>query len=207
MTQRRFSNLDDNLDEIKWPELQPDGQQISNSTSTLKPLDTHRTGGAGIGDDGDDWDTSEPFMANGPGGGGGERRYSSVTLLSMSQNAHDASYEQLAMVDQGGYASQQPQGHYDPFLGPSSAPYPPPQNVYPPSPYTSSPSLNGSPNLMGSSSPDLRTTPMGAPGAGGAIREGSPPPRDMFAGADGFRSQNTSPAPYHYSSNYRGGPL
>ncbi|GAA5950162.1 hypothetical protein JCM3765_004221 [Sporobolomyces pararoseus] len=204
MTQRRFSNLDDNIDEIKWPELQSDAGILSTNTSTLRPLDTHRTGGAGIGDDGDDWDSSEPFVATG-GAGGGDRRYSSGTLLSMSQNAHDASYEQLAMVDQGGYPSQQSQGHYDPFLGPSSAPYPPPQNVYPPSPYNSSPSLNGSPNLMGSSS-DLRTVPLGAPGAGGAIREGSPPPRDMFAAADGFRSQH-SPSPHNYGGNYRGGPL
>ncbi|GAA5914707.1 uncharacterized protein JCM6883_001048 [Sporobolomyces salmoneus] len=202
MSQRRFSNLDDHVDEIKWPELQPDGQTVSTATSTLKPLDTHRTGGAGIGDDGDDWDSSEPFMANNNGGGGEQRRFSSGTLLSMSQNTHDASYEQLAMVDQGGYASHQPQGHYDPFLGPSSAPYPPPQNVYPPSPYTSSPSINGSPNLMGSS-PDLRSGPMGAPGAGGAIREGSPPPRDMFAANDGFRSAS----PQSFSGNYRGGPL
>ncbi|GAA5995046.1 hypothetical protein JCM5350_004223 [Sporobolomyces pararoseus] len=207
MTQRRFSNLDDNIDEIRWPELSPDSQTVSTNTSTLRPLDTHRTGGAGIGDDGDDWDSSEPFMAPGGAGGGagGDRRFSSGTLLSMSQNAHDASYEQLAMVDQGGYPSQQSQGHYDPFLGPSSAPYPPPQNVYPPSPYNSSPSLNGSPNLMGSSS-DLRTVPMGAPGAGGAIREGSPPPRDMFAASDGFRSQH-SPSPHNHGGNYRGGPL
>ncbi|GAA5885266.1 hypothetical protein JCM16303_005978 [Sporobolomyces ruberrimus] len=208
LSQRRFSNLDDNVDEIKWPELQPDGQTVSMATSTLRPLDTHRTGGAGIGDDGDEWDSSEPFMANGTAGGAGgmgERRYSSGTMLSMSQNAHEASYEQLAMADQGGYPSHQPQGHYDPFLGPSSAPYPPPQNVYPPSPYTSSPSLSGSPKP--GSSPSFTSGPAGAPGAGGAIREGSPPPpRDPFASTESFRAL-ASPSPHNYGNNYGGGPL
>lgn len=232
LTQRRFSDLDDHVDEIKWPELQPDGQTVSTATSTLKPLDTHRTGGAGIGDDGDedDWDSSEPFMAAqasasaGAGAGaGGDRRYSSGTLLSMSQNAHDASYEQLAMVDQGGYASQYPgQGaggggaHYDPFLGPSAAPYPPPQNVsYPPSPFSGASPSSRSPSLGGGGSPNLHQGPMGAPGAGGAIRQGSPPPpstRDPFAAAasmDGFRAHHSgSPHSVTYGGNhYRGGPL
>lgn len=205
MTQRRFSNLDENLDEIKWPELQPDGQTVSTNTSTLKPLDTHRTGGAGIGDDGDEWDTSEPFMAN--NNQGGDRRYSSGTLLSMSQGNHDASYEQLAMIDQGGYASQGHQGHYDPFLGSSSAPYPPPQNVYPPSQY-SSPSVNGSPNLGGSTGFG-GAEPRGAPGAGGALREGSPGlPQDPFANQEPMR-YHTPPSSVgdHHGNNYRGGPL
>ncbi|GAA5932531.1 uncharacterized protein JCM15063_001251 [Sporobolomyces koalae] len=208
MTQRRFSNLDDSLDEIKWPELQPDGQNVSTATSTLKPLDTHRTGGAGIGDDGDDWDSSEPFMANGNHSqgvlAGGERRYSSGTLLSMSHNAHDASYEQLAMIDQGAYT---PPSHYDPFLGPSAAP-PQPQNVYPPT--YGSPSLNGS-LRHGGGSPNLGSAPMGAPGAGGALREGTPPPvHDPFSSsADALRAQTSSPRSFvnGYNQQYHGGPL
>lgn len=47
-TQRRFSDLDDSGQEIKWPELQPEGQTISAQASTLNPLGTRRTGGAGI---------------------------------------------------------------------------------------------------------------------------------------------------------------
>lgn len=44
LTQRRFSQLDDIGDEIKWPELQQDFA----ATSTLNPSGTRRTGGAGI---------------------------------------------------------------------------------------------------------------------------------------------------------------
>ncbi|KAK4050655.1 hypothetical protein OIV83_003381 [Microbotryomycetes sp. JL201] len=53
LTQRRFSNLDDADDDIKWPELLPGGQEVSNQTSTINPLGTRRTNGAGVGDDGD----------------------------------------------------------------------------------------------------------------------------------------------------------
>ncbi|GAA6063731.1 hypothetical protein JCM10212_001632 [Sporobolomyces blumeae] len=198
-TQRRFGDLDDDA-AIRWPELQPDGQTVSTNTSTLKPLDTHRTGGAGIGDDGDEWDDSEPFMGGGAGAGMGDRRQSSGTLLSMSQN-REASYEQLAMVDQGGYASQQPHGHYDPFLGASSAPYPPPQNLYPPTAHYGSAGIGTG-------------APMGAPGAQGALREGSPPPpRDMFAAADARRANLSSTPPPRLGtpnmgeSTFRHGPL
>lgn len=55
LTRRRFASLDDGdeMDEIKWPDLLPDGQEISAATTTLMPLQTHRTGGAGVGDDDD----------------------------------------------------------------------------------------------------------------------------------------------------------
>ena len=52
-TQRRFSDIDDGADDIKWPELQPDGQTAAPNTSTLNPMGTRRTGGAGIEMDGD----------------------------------------------------------------------------------------------------------------------------------------------------------
>ncbi|SGZ02055.1 BQ5605_C033g11183 [Microbotryum silenes-dioicae] len=48
LTQRRFSSLEDEGAEIRWPELNPDGQEVSANTSTLYPLGTTRTGGAGI---------------------------------------------------------------------------------------------------------------------------------------------------------------
>lgn len=102
MTQRRFSSLDgDDIDDIKWPDLLPDGQEISSTTSTLKPLDTHRTNGAGVGDDGmteyggggggDIGFSGGPGRGSGDGLGGGGvyaplaadgRRSSSATLLS-----------------------------------------------------------------------------------------------------------------------------
>ncbi|GAA5934022.1 uncharacterized protein JCM15063_000534 [Sporobolomyces koalae] len=47
-TQRRFDTLDGDVDEIKWPELQPDGQTVSAGLSTLNPASTRRTGRAGI---------------------------------------------------------------------------------------------------------------------------------------------------------------
>lgn len=47
-TQKRFDSLDDDVEEFKWPELQPDGQTISAQASTLNPLGTRRTGGAGV---------------------------------------------------------------------------------------------------------------------------------------------------------------
>jgi len=73
-SQRRFSSLDDDDANIKWPELQRDGE-------TLNPSATHRTGGAGIemGErrGSDEWDAQEPFfppqhdgrMSPGPGMG------------------------------------------------------------------------------------------------------------------------------------------
>ncbi|GAA5888007.1 hypothetical protein JCM5296_001532 [Sporobolomyces johnsonii] len=187
MTQRRFSSIDDAELEIKWPELQPDGQTISTNTSTLKPLDTHRTGGAGIGDEGSEWDDQEePYMAGG-------NRHSTGTMLSMGglQQSRNASYEQLAMADQ---AYSHNAGVYDPFLGASSAPYPPPQNVYPPPHY---PYGAGGPVGYSDSTEYLVRGPMGAPGAASSLREGAgtPPPRDMFTASDARRSMSGTPPP------------
>ncbi|GAA5964065.1 hypothetical protein JCM21900_005151 [Sporobolomyces salmonicolor] len=187
MTQRRFSSIDDAELEIKWPELQPDGQTISTSTSTLKPLDTHRTAGAGIGDEGSEWgDQEEPYMAGG-------NRHSTGTLLGLGalQHYRNASYEQLAMADQ---VYSHNAGVYDPFLGASSAPYPPPQNVYPPPHY---PYGAGGPGAPSDSTEYLVRGPMGAPGAAGSLREGAgtPPPRDMFAASDARRSMSGTPPP------------
>ncbi|GAA6016760.1 hypothetical protein JCM10207_003243 [Rhodosporidiobolus poonsookiae] len=147
MTQRRFSSIDDEPYEIKWPELQADGQNVSTNTSTLRPLDTHRTGGAGVGDDdastygGGDMGAGSIYGA-GAGAGAHGRAGSQSTLLGMGAMTHSrqASYERLAMADSGGYPSMGgPGGHYDPFLGPAA--YPPMQGppsggiVYPPPHY------------------------------------------------------------------------
>lgn len=122
-TQRRFEALDDVHDDIKWPELQPDGQEVSASTSTINPLGTRPTGKAGVGDD----DGSED--------GHGARAMSGAGRLSMGGNslchARQASYEQLGMIDSSMYATAP---NYDPYLGQSAAPYPAPQNIYPPPP-------------------------------------------------------------------------
>ena len=66
-TQDRFGDLDHTQD-IKWPELAPDGQDVSSGLSTLNPLKARRTGGAGIGDeDEDEWD-EKPSMSRGDSG-------------------------------------------------------------------------------------------------------------------------------------------
>lgn len=51
LTQRRFSNLDADGDDIRWPELQPDG---GGNLATLNPQGTRRTGGAGFAMEKDD---------------------------------------------------------------------------------------------------------------------------------------------------------
>lgn len=57
LSQRRFADLDDTVNEIKWPELNPDGQTVSSHAATLNPLATRRTGGAGIEMKGDGTDS------------------------------------------------------------------------------------------------------------------------------------------------------
>ncbi|KAI5474466.1 hypothetical protein MNV49_003241 [Pseudohyphozyma bogoriensis] len=120
-SQRRFSD-DDDVEEIKWPELQPDGQTVSASTSTLNPLGTRRTGGAGIGDDDgemSEWGGEKEGTMFGRGMGVGPNH---------NPVGRRESYEQLGMYD----SPSQTGAYYDPYLGASSAPYPPPQNIYPP---------------------------------------------------------------------------
>lgn len=66
-TQRRFGELDHSHEDIKWPELQPDGQEVSTGLSVLNPQGTRRTGRAGVGDDEDDdedWDDEKPSFGS-----------------------------------------------------------------------------------------------------------------------------------------------
>lgn len=137
------------MEEFKWPDLQPDGQTISTATSTLKPLETHRTMGThGVGDDGDDGLSTYRSSASGPAGdvraagalyapagthdpshpGGG-------SYADPYAHSRQASAEQLAMIDGGAaaYATG-----YDPFPGgPIGHALPPGAAggmVYPPTP-------------------------------------------------------------------------
>ncbi|GAA6053622.1 hypothetical protein JCM3770_001562 [Rhodotorula araucariae] len=193
MTQRRFSSIDDDDVEFKWPELQPDGQTISTNTSTLKPLETHRSGAHGVGDDGD-------HGSEYGGASAGDVRAAGALYVAADRqdprggyadpyasNSREASYEALAMADGGAAAYAQ---GYDPYPGgpihaTASAPHGLAAGlVYPPSPpqYRSSPSAGISPyapqGAFGAAPyPDENAhavldggaaAPMGAPGAGGA---------------------------------------
>ncbi|KAL8278786.1 hypothetical protein RQP46_008855 [Phenoliferia psychrophenolica] len=157
-TQRRFSDIDDGADDIKWPELQPDGQTAAAGTSTLNPMGTRRTGGAGIEMDGDVSMGEYDAEMN---GGAGSMYY--------SQEHATGSYEQV-----GVYGNQNAPGgaYYDPYLGPSAAPQPAPQNIYPPqnrpySPYNNYQRSNSTDEIpMGPMNP---SSPRG-----GSPRSGSP---------------------------------
>ncbi|BGP19283.1 hypothetical protein JCM10213_008198 [Rhodosporidiobolus nylandii] len=137
LTQRRFSDLD-NVDELRWPDLQPDGQTVSPGLTTLNPAGTKRTGGAGF--------EMEKDLHDEDGGSewGGSPRVNG-----------GAGYE----VPYGGQAGGQRGSYYDPYpgtapppndayLGPSAAPYPPPSNIYPPHP-AAPPMRSASPYMYG----------------------------------------------------------
>ncbi|TNY18213.1 hypothetical protein DMC30DRAFT_69406 [Rhodotorula diobovata] len=101
LTQRRFSNLDSGGDDIRWPELQPDGP---NSLATLNPQGTRRTGGAGFAmekdrDDDDDEDDDGELDRKGAEGMGGEwsvegspRIGAGVGTYGMGHNASEAAF-------------------------------------------------------------------------------------------------------------------
>ncbi|BGP26884.1 hypothetical protein Rt10032_c20g6392 [Rhodotorula toruloides] len=218
MTQRRFSSLDnDDLEEIKWPELQGD-----NATSTLKPLDTHRTIGAhGVGDDGE--------TEYGGGGGVGRlsymavgasdpRRASNATLLSASHHGHghapypsisdtyalptthsrQASYEQLAMIDGGAAAFAR---SYDPFVNPGGTQYPPSPPQYQ-SQWSAAPVVQH--RAIPGAEPEghlVSPAPRRASGGGGAMRVTSPVPsigrsRSPAATFEGLPQVGRSESPF-----------
>ncbi|ORY84682.1 hypothetical protein BCR35DRAFT_303000 [Leucosporidium creatinivorum] len=183
LSQRRFSNLDDDAEDIKWPELQPDGQEISASTSTLNPLGTRRTGGAGV-EMGDGSEFGDEMSHAGMGGG------------AMSMHARQPSYEQLAMADYSHQAG--PQGVYDPYLGASAAPYPPPANIYPPQQYHYAGDMSGGYHDQSQEalSHYNNSTPEGYPGAAGAAAGGSPP-LDQFRESDQRRGSIASSSGFH----------
>lgn len=105
LSQRRFSESDETEDEIKWPELQPEGQTIAAGASTLNPLGTRRTGGAGIemGErDHSEWGGDDEDRSFGSSGG-----MQQVGGGGMSHTP-SSSYDQLGLYDSpdhnnGGY--------------------------------------------------------------------------------------------------------
>ncbi|GAA5946272.1 hypothetical protein JCM3765_000179 [Sporobolomyces pararoseus] len=109
-TQRRFDNLDGNMDEIKWPELQQDGL-VSAGLSTLNPAATRRTGRAGIEmekDDGSEWGEDSPRLGSRP-------------------DANDSQY--FDQVPYAGHGSQRGSYYDDPYLAQGATPYPPPPSI------------------------------------------------------------------------------
>ncbi|GAA5887966.1 hypothetical protein JCM5296_001515 [Sporobolomyces johnsonii] len=198
-TQRRFSDLDHNIDEIKWPELQPDGQTVSTGLSTLNPQGTRRTGGAGFEmekdrDDGSEWGDESPRL--------GGMRGQNASFEQPYEQPYEAMYGGQAGV--GGQQQQQRGSYYDPYLGPTAAPYPPPPNiVYPPShgpsPYiqyegnASSQSFSTSPHVFGSSEDVPLTHPLESVSSGTG---GASPGLAAGGGSPGFGPPRAlSPAP------------
>jgi len=150
----------DDVDEFKWPDLQPDGQLLSTNTSTLKPQETHARGTHGIGDDGEfgseyggyGGDVAGDVRASGalyaPAGDGAgawdARRHSAGGLSAFGGGggygsdpygsaSHEASREALAIMDGGSAAFAR---GYDPYPGgPIHSPQPLGAAMgYPPSP-------------------------------------------------------------------------
>ncbi|KAM0791928.1 hypothetical protein ACM66B_004182 [Microbotryomycetes sp. NB124-2] len=120
-TQRRFSDLDNHDGDIKWPELQPDGQEVISGLATINPQKTRRTGGAGVMDDDEDEDEWDEKMHNSSVNGrvigaGYDRPHSSMT-------PYDGEYDP--------YGAQSQQQFYDPYMPPEHSQH---QPVYPPSP-------------------------------------------------------------------------
>ncbi|KAK4696441.1 hypothetical protein P7C70_g8380, partial [Phenoliferia sp. Uapishka_3] len=90
LTQRRFGSLDDDGDEIRWPELQPDGQTMAAGASTLNPLGTRRREGAGV-----EMSERDEWGGDGSGGGNGGDVYNN----SPYGNSQDALYEPVQYSD------------------------------------------------------------------------------------------------------------
>ncbi|GAA5974342.1 hypothetical protein JCM11641_006748 [Rhodosporidiobolus odoratus] len=159
LTQRRFSDLDDNAD-FRWPELQPDGQGVSAGLTTLNPQGTRRTGGAGIEMEKDKYeeDVSEwaggadgsPRVGGGVGGGEGGvgiMRGQNGSEYFGDQQLYEAQSQYRGSVGGAGIGMGSQRGsYYDPYL-PSSIPYQSQQStpIYPPQPITSVPPRVASP--------------------------------------------------------------
>ncbi|GAA6005204.1 hypothetical protein JCM11491_002618 [Sporobolomyces phaffii] len=120
-TQRRFDSLDGGMDEIKWPELQPDGQNVSAGLSTLNPAATRRTGRAGIEmekDDGSEWGDDSPRLGSRPGANDGQ----------YFDNIYENPFTDSNGIGPAGAGGEQRRGSYydDPFQqGQAATPYPP----------------------------------------------------------------------------------
>ncbi|KAL8279519.1 hypothetical protein RQP46_008081 [Phenoliferia psychrophenolica] len=192
-TQRRFGNLDDDGDE-------PDGQTIAAGTSTLNPLGTRRTGRAGVEmserDGMSDW--------GGEGEGGGSNADLAGAGLAGAQfGSRQSLYEPVQFSDAHAGLNQGPNPYYDPYLGPSAAPHPPPQVLYPPQTGAYPPSRGvGAPGLSYSTSsssyhtsPALSSAPNSTSHASDLSVSGS---SDPFAShADAYPIAPSSPEEAH----------
>ncbi|KAM0746999.1 hypothetical protein T439DRAFT_383631 [Meredithblackwellia eburnea MCA 4105] len=132
-SQKRFEDEDFTQEDFRWPEMQPDGYGAPQ-TSTLYPQATHRTGGAGF-------DMSErDDDAYGGVVGGGRGAASQYHDRSDSMGSHSEGHGNTAGIGAGFHE------RYNNFLGPSAAPQPPPQNLYPhPSIHSQSASISSYP--------------------------------------------------------------
>ncbi|GAA6032991.1 hypothetical protein JCM8097_000087 [Rhodosporidiobolus ruineniae] len=201
-TQRRFSDLDYTKDELRWPELNHDGQTVDPGLSTLNPQGTRRTGGAGFAMEKDrDDDEVGSEWGDSPKVGGG----AAVVGVGMHGGNGSEYFEERAPYEVA-YAGQPGMGgqrgsYYDPYLGnapppagqeaylgPSAAPYPAPPNLYPPQPAGAA---SGSPYMYPDASfsnPHLTY----AAGPGGAASE------EALTGPQGgipYRAAAASPRP------------
>ncbi|KAM0791752.1 hypothetical protein ACM66B_004019 [Microbotryomycetes sp. NB124-2] len=168
LTQRRFSNLDEAEGDIKWPELLPGGQEVSNSTSTINPLGTRRTNGAGIGDDGDS-EFGDDLKGAGFGGG-------AATALGPGSFRPSASQEYLV--------SQGPGAMVDPYHRRNeSADSSLQQHAYPPAPafamYSGSPAPSYHSSFRHDATQEELVHARSAGGRYSPLR-GASPPRDQF---------------------------
>jgi hypothetical protein len=138
---------------------------------------------------------------------GDEMSHSGMGGGAMSMHGRQPSYEQLAMAD---YSHQiGAQGVYDPYLGASAAPYPPPSNIYPPTPQHFGEQFGGSAYYGGDMggyhdqsqealSHYNASGPEGHSGAGGAAAAGGgSPPLAQFREADNRRGSMASSSGFH----------
>lgn len=130
---------------------------------------------------------------------GDEMSHSGMGGGAMSMHGRQPSYEQLAMAD---YSHQTgAPGVYDPYLGASAAPYPPPANIYPPQQFGSTYYAGDMGGYHDHSQEALShynaSGPEGYPGAGGAAAATASPPLDQFRESDNRRGSIASSSGFH----------
>ncbi|KAK4046584.1 hypothetical protein OIV83_005954 [Microbotryomycetes sp. JL201] len=177
-TQRRFSDLDNHDGDIKWPELQPDGQEVISGLATINPQKTRRTGGAGVMDDDDDdeWDEKNSGSAR------YDRPHSSMAPYGDEYDPYRA--------------QSQPQ-FYDPYI-PQHEPV-----MYPPSPARSpfQPHPSDSPDFGHHSASGTVGAPMAASYAPVLPFPGETAPVEELAFHPGIPTRTMSPANSPYGAH------
>ncbi|BGP26960.1 aldo-keto reductase [Rhodotorula toruloides] len=212
LTQRRFSNLDHDIGEIKWPELQPEGGETN--LSTLNPPATRKTGGAGVEMEKDrelGYDTDEDEFGRLHAGGGAVESDAGSPRLGYGPNGREQFYERggglgaqspYELAYAGGGAGAYGGTYYDPYLGtPAPSRLPPgaaataidpfanpPTTVYPSAPPTivyppPSHQHPSYPNPFASSADDVPLTAAQVPPAASAAAAAGGIPYNARAGA------------------------